>query len=217
MGTLGAPWPTDHGQRRPSSCVSSFAASAVAPARVVARPLPNDSRQWRRCMRTRQRDGPPRKPTWGWSSAALPELGPWLATVSQGVAIPSFDVCAAWVCLRALHLQSWASTTGRGVTAIATAPSWLISNGVAPLTGWKIERRKPWPRGFKPIPTSRLAPGTEPKPMPQAFGKELQKPRRSPTACICSSIWRRPSKKSCMGILERLTSAIPWRTTSHPG
>jgi hypothetical protein len=216
LGTLGAPWPTDHGRRRPSRGVSSCAAAAVVPARVVARPVPHDSRPWRRLMRARPRDAPPRQPTRGWSAAALPARGTGLATVSQVVARPSCAVCAAGGCLRALHRQAWAATTGRGGKASAPAPSWSLANGVAPLMCLQSERLQPWPRGFQPLPTSRWSPGTAQTPRPQAVGKARQTPRRSPTACLCSRMWRRPSKRAFMGLIARLTSAITGHTTSPP-
>ena len=60
---------------------------------------------------------PPRKPTRGWSSAALPALATCLATGYQGVAIPSFDVCAACLCPRGLTpaiigIDDWAWRKG---------------------------------------------------------------------------------------------------------
>lgn len=78
-----------------------------------------------------------------------------LAMGCQGVATPSFGVCAACLCPRGQHLKSLGWMSGRGVKASATAPSLSISNGVVLSTYSRIERRKPSPRGFTPIPTSR--------------------------------------------------------------
>jgi hypothetical protein len=52
MDPLGAPWPTYHGPRRPSNCHEWCVGSVVGLVRARARPLPNDSRAWRRYART---------------------------------------------------------------------------------------------------------------------------------------------------------------------